>query len=570
MKMLPLSFVLILLWAPLALSQPRQLVQRGGESDVPVTLITKTDCGNTLPKVPDDNAQYGIQRFKARGGDTVDWGLALSGGGIRSAGFSIGVMKVLYDEGYMDEVDVISSVSGGSYASYWLYTKHELNSRFGESAFEDNKFIKNVCRLQNRDKSDFVSNTLILQYLPIIVPKFVKISGLQGKVFNLYRDRITNSFGNDKLPSTKLCFLNSSIESREIPYFILNTTLTLEEKDKKRNEDLRRKSSKVFEITPEFRGNPYVGFREWANYEDDPLILTEDDPLTFSESAAASAIPRFVAKHKITNYVPRLVSGKKLQLYDGGYSENLGALALIRRGVKNVIIIDSEHDPHYKFKGYRDLLEMLDEIGIKFRIKAIDEFVNGAGLVCPTVKPGTGKAKKVFSCSAIAVGRATSHGNIPKGGDKPVESTIYYLKMSNPKMISFKRLLDDKVFKNARDDGEMIARAKQSQLGGDCENIFFDFQKEKDLYPNLYTFRVYKYENFLNNDLPFWPPHTWINVNFMNAVGKLDPDFIYKYPHTTTYDQSFYGDQVEAFVGLGYLQAKELVKGIQEAENRRR
>jgi hypothetical protein len=40
-------------------------------------------------------------------------GLALSGGGIRSATFSLGVVQVLADKGFLKEVDFLSTVSGG-------------------------------------------------------------------------------------------------------------------------------------------------------------------------------------------------------------------------------------------------------------------------------------------------------------------------------------------------------------------------------------------------------------------------------------------------------------------------
>lgn len=50
-------------------------------------------------------------------------GLALSGGGTRSASFSIGVLKALDEQGVLDKVDVISAVSGGAYATYWYYSQ---------------------------------------------------------------------------------------------------------------------------------------------------------------------------------------------------------------------------------------------------------------------------------------------------------------------------------------------------------------------------------------------------------------------------------------------------------------
>ena len=47
-------------------------------------------------------------------------GLALSGGGIRSATFGLGVLQALHALGVYDRLDYISSVSGGGYISGWL------------------------------------------------------------------------------------------------------------------------------------------------------------------------------------------------------------------------------------------------------------------------------------------------------------------------------------------------------------------------------------------------------------------------------------------------------------------
>lgn len=51
-------------------------------------------------------------------------GLALSGGGTKAAVFAHGVLHGLNDSGVLKNVDVISSVSGGSYAAMWYFTKH--------------------------------------------------------------------------------------------------------------------------------------------------------------------------------------------------------------------------------------------------------------------------------------------------------------------------------------------------------------------------------------------------------------------------------------------------------------
>src|SRR5688572_10344213 len=89
-----------------------------------------------LPLIRIDEIEDKNRLLYPRGG-SVDWGLALSGGGIRSGSYSIGVMKSLYDTGLLEKLDAISTVSGGGYASYWLYGKYDPrgNLKFGDSAF---------------------------------------------------------------------------------------------------------------------------------------------------------------------------------------------------------------------------------------------------------------------------------------------------------------------------------------------------------------------------------------------------------------------------------------------------
>ena len=58
-------------------------------------------------------------------------GLALSGGGYRAAAYHIGTMRALHKLGILDEVDVISSVSGGSItATYYALNKHKGYEQF--------------------------------------------------------------------------------------------------------------------------------------------------------------------------------------------------------------------------------------------------------------------------------------------------------------------------------------------------------------------------------------------------------------------------------------------------------
>ncbi|MGN8278436.1 patatin-like phospholipase family protein [Pseudomonas sp. SMV71] len=74
------------------------------------------------------HAQSGASNDSCTGQELTGYrpelGLSLSGGGMRSATFSIGVLAGLQKQGLLDQVDIVSSVSGGSYANLWL--THQL------------------------------------------------------------------------------------------------------------------------------------------------------------------------------------------------------------------------------------------------------------------------------------------------------------------------------------------------------------------------------------------------------------------------------------------------------------
>ena len=77
-------------------------------------------------------------------------GLSLSGGGVRSAVVSLGVLQGLHRGGLLRLVDYLSSVSGGGYAASYLsslaldpdtsddtYTKRKLSGRIGKEQKTD-------------------------------------------------------------------------------------------------------------------------------------------------------------------------------------------------------------------------------------------------------------------------------------------------------------------------------------------------------------------------------------------------------------------------------------------------
>jgi hypothetical protein len=68
--------------------------------------------------------------------------------------------------------------------------------------------------------------------------------------------------------------------------------------------------------------------------------------------------------------------GRAVRLSDGGHSENLGAYALLRRRCRTILVVDAEHDPHYKFGAYRKLKKAArEELGMAINIPALEEIL---------------------------------------------------------------------------------------------------------------------------------------------------------------------------------------------------
>ena len=71
-------------------------------------IVTRRRQANLSPIANGESARTQVSR------DLV--GVALSGGGVRSASFSIGLIQALYTKGVLRFVDYLSTVSGGGYA----------------------------------------------------------------------------------------------------------------------------------------------------------------------------------------------------------------------------------------------------------------------------------------------------------------------------------------------------------------------------------------------------------------------------------------------------------------------
>jgi hypothetical protein len=427
-------------------------------------------------------------------------GLALSGGGIRSAMYCIGAMKALYDldDGkFFETIDVISSVSGGGYASYWLYS-HEINDPglgFGEAALSDEHYGENLRNLAA--KSDMYPWERML----------AEIFHSRSHTVQDYEDQIDYTFGFSSPKEERLLLsdLRKLVKERQVPIPVINTTISA-----------TKQSSRVprnFEFSPTHFGNQEVGFENHESAEE----FRMSKAVAISGAAFAPLLYQEYKNWKNETYP------EKWPLTDGGHNENLGALALIRRGVKNIFIIDAEHSPKYSFGAYDQLKLNLKELGLHLHIKNIEEWK----------KVGYNDRANLLPCS-IATGTIS-----PINNSNPSESiTVVYLKMSLTKEMEnkiheiansadgFKDVLDD--FKNC---SLWNSSEQASQLSED------DFCLKT----------IGTYSKWLNKDSKF------------RFLGRVLKSAQYSFPQTSTIDQEFqYCDQMSAFLALGYLQGKKL------------
>lgn len=114
---------------------------------VSILLLSLTSCAtNQTQKTADEAALKNWQQItedekayyvKKTGAAEPQWGLALSGGGQRSASTSVGFLEGLHKADILSKLDVISTVSGGSYAAYWWFTKQHIGREVENDLFNN-------------------------------------------------------------------------------------------------------------------------------------------------------------------------------------------------------------------------------------------------------------------------------------------------------------------------------------------------------------------------------------------------------------------------------------------------
>lgn len=324
--------------------------------------------------------------------------LALSGGGIRSAAYSIGVLKGLHESGKLDKIDIISAVSGGSYAATWLYDQYTQQASLGAS--EANRLDRVLFRGSIEAVAERATHFNLFQGIQTagnflggsdpggvgnlvagdwIIGGVVYGAGLIGSTIPPWKDKHETQSGADYEENIGRVFQNSpnngnrlSIQTayndfpylKDLPYLIVNATIQ-DVGDPAPPQDVatrntRRLVNDIFEFTSHGMGSPSTGYKSWAE-----LVSGNRAKIySFSTIASISGAALHKATFKISAFKVMQYFGRDLGLgyamltptyndewikrflllTDGGDSENLGVYGLIKRNCKEILVVDAEYD----------------------------------------------------------------------------------------------------------------------------------------------------------------------------------------------------------------------------------
>ena len=286
----------------------------------------------------------------AKKGKTRDTlGLALSGGGYRSAIFCYGVLRGLHEIGVLSRVDYVSAVSGGSWIATpfamaenldWFFQTDPESANTMEEAFES--LLINPLRVAEeaaltRFEDGIANNNYISDLFGRVLARtFLREHGDYSR---------WKPLGNSEL-----------IRNDDRPFLIANGTMNYR---KPGSFDI---TQECFEMTRNYCGTRSLGYVAATDLPADDKPIRIRDSIAISGAAVAVHIPGLGSEvaglglsREIANYVAdetaapaQKPTAERLDVADGGHYNNLGVESLVNRGCGYLIVVDAEHDAESK------------------------------------------------------------------------------------------------------------------------------------------------------------------------------------------------------------------------------
>ncbi|MEJ2723113.1 MAG: patatin-like phospholipase family protein [Deltaproteobacteria bacterium] len=458
--------------------------------------------------------------------------LCLSGGGIRSAAFSIGVLKGLQEKGLLDKIDIISAGSGGSYALSWYYLQQYGQDRNARRELFDGPHLDKLAAGSKMYPFSKIASSALgyAAFLPLnlLFNQILSLNADTTILRSMYEDSVRSTFHSGR--DASFPELRELIKKNGLPYFIINTSATIDYSPSNYGSKL---ANRVFEFTPLHFGSDGFGYSDEFPVTVGRAVSISGAAVDLAstipgrlESALASSLNIDLGYH-IDNYnnksafrqVKRFIpfyflansndrKGTDICLTDAGHSENLGMYSLVRRLPRRIIVVDATFDPTYEFESYFNLKNALkSEMQVDLKVTGIDTVPDR----CTDRKSrqgchGSGEDSS-FDTSRPVLRGAVSYFPI-KLPDNTIEQRsieVVYIKLS----------INDELFN---------AFPTQDPLGD-------DYRTAREYY---------------GKDLVEYYLKTRTQDRCGNSL------FGCEFPHHTTWDQNYEPDQFKAYVDLGY------------------
>ncbi len=470
--------------------------------------------------------------------------ICLSGGGIRSAAFSIGVLKGLHEKGILDKIDIISGVSGGSFALSWYYLQQYGKDPNDKEALFSSTYHDELLKRP----SLYTYPDLVATFLGNII--LVPTNILFNTVFSLnvdtslsrrfYEQAIRRTFhgGKDCTFQEMLDF----IKNQNLPYFIINTSAAIDYSQSYHGSKL---SNRVFEFTPLRFGSDGFGYSN-----EFPVTVGRAVAISGAAVDLTSEIPgrlesTFLSSlnidlgYNIKNYnkkdiesglkrlVPfyslaesRDINGIDIRLTDGGHTENLGMYSLVRRLCRKIIVVDATYDPSYRFNDFYKLKNALrNEMQVELEVQEIDRLQQKLQLEKLNENSNTLTNTK-FSDTSNAYNAMPNYSlssSVMKGSISyfPVEASDGSIDQRRIDVIYIKLSINDNLFHGFPTDNFMA-----------------------DVYSDA--------RGYYGRDL--------VEYYVRSRINKDCGEWLFgcEFPQYTTWDQSYTSKQFNAYIDLGY------------------
>ena len=275
------------------------------------------------------------------------FGLALSGGGIRSGAVSLGVLQTLYASNTLSEFEYVSTVSGGGYPVYGLLYQMVKNERTLGDLLSDSGII--VRRAEK--KAHFVRNSEVFVALPLI-PAYTAASFhrqytaaqpiYKAKIHGTFGGGFYSTFGRPEIGDATA----GKIQGFPTPIFGASASLGSPAPPRR---GYSYRYGDFFEISPGFSGSPNIGYFTNAFNDVQMIAAVVISAAAIDSPQGDVQLPDFV---KAVNFglgtgFSAPAQGKtniSFFLGDGGFIENMGILPLLRRGCTDILVFDNSDD----------------------------------------------------------------------------------------------------------------------------------------------------------------------------------------------------------------------------------